>query len=97
MNKHAKTVFQSQPTPTTWIVWDWRLKGCYCSLYGSKDPVKGACNSAFGIMLLILYFRSYRAVFNRSLPSCFEPHYESKAKCKAFHMKISFVCIMNEI
>ena len=25
--------------------------------------------------------------------SCFEPHYESEAKCIAFHMKISFVCI----
>ena len=22
----------------------------------------------------------------------FEPHYESEAKCKAFHVKISFVC-----
>ena len=31
---------------------------------------------------------------NRPFPSCFEPHYEStKAKCKTFHMKISFVCI----
>ena len=25
--------------------------------------------------------------------SCFEPHYESEAKCKAFHLKISFICI----
>ena len=31
--------------------------------------------------------------FNRPFPSCFEPHYESEAKCKAFHVKISFVCI----
>ena len=30
---------------------------------------------------------------NWSFPRCFEPRYESGAKCKAFHMKISFVCI----
>ena len=30
---------------------------------------------------------------NRPFPSCFEPHYESEAKCKVFHMKIGFVCI----
>ena len=29
----------------------------------------------------------------RPLPSCCEPQCESEAKCKAFHMKISFVCI----
>ena len=29
----------------------------------------------------------------RPFPSCCEPHYESEAKCKAFHMKISFDCI----
>ena len=28
---------------------------------------------------------------NRPYPSCFEPYYESEAKCKAFHVKISFV------
>ena len=28
-----------------------------------------------------------------SFPSCVEPHYESEAKYKAFHVKISFVCI----
>ena len=26
---------------------------------------------------------------NRPFQSCCEPHYESEAKCKAFHMKIS--------
>ena len=31
--------------------------------------------------------------FNRPFPSCFEPHYVSEAKCKVFHVKISFVCI----
>ena len=30
---------------------------------------------------------------NRPFPSCCEPHYESEAKFKTFHMKISFVCI----
>ena len=29
----------------------------------------------------------------RPFPSCCEPLYESEAKCKAFHMKISFACI----
>ena len=33
-----------------------------------------------------------RSLFDRPFPSCCEPHYESKAKCKTFHMKISFVC-----
>ena len=36
------------------------------------------------------------AAFNvsyRPFPSCYEPHYESEAKCKAFHMKSSFICI----
>ena len=28
---------------------------------------------------------------NRPFPSFCEPHYESEAKCKTFHMKISFV------
>ena len=28
-------------------------------------------------------------LLNRPFPSCFEPHYESEAKCKAFIMKIS--------
>ena len=28
---------------------------------------------------------------NRPFPNCCEPHYESDAKCKVFHMKISFV------
>ena len=27
----------------------------------------------------------------RPFPHCLEPHYESEAKCKAFHVKISFV------
>ena len=27
---------------------------------------------------------------HRPFPSCFEPHYESEAKCKVFVMKISF-------
>ena len=27
---------------------------------------------------------------NRPFPSCFEPHYESEAKCKVFVLKISF-------
>ena len=32
-------------------------------------------------------------LLNRPFPSFCEPHYESEAKCKTFHMKISFVCI----
>ena len=30
---------------------------------------------------------------SRPFLSCFEPHSESEAKCQAFHVKISFVCI----
>ena len=32
--------------------------------------------------------------FNRPFSSCFEPHYESEAKCKAFQLKISFLPYM---
>ena len=28
-----------------------------------------------------------------SVVSCCDPHYESRTKCKPFHIKISFVCI----
>ena len=34
-------------------------------------------------------------VANRPIPSCFEPHYKSEAKCKAFHVKISFIIMIN--
>ena len=30
---------------------------------------------------------------NKPFQNCCEPYFESKAKCKAFHMKIIFVCI----
>ena len=30
---------------------------------------------------------------NRPFPSYFKHHYESVAKCKTFHVNISFVCI----
>ena len=33
-----------------------------------------------------------RGGVNRPFPNCCQPHYESEARCKAFHMKISFVC-----
>ena len=36
-------------------------------------------------------FRSTNKYMNRPFPSCCEPHYESEAMCKTFHMKISFV------
>ena len=49
----------------------------------------------YGEYRLILSQRGRRAIEqnNRSFPSCCEPLYESEAKCKAFHMKISFACI----
>ena len=33
-----------------------------------------------------------RQIVTWPFPSCFEPHYESEAKCKTFYTKISFVC-----
>ena len=39
------------------------------------------------------YKRAREFELNRPFPSCCKPHYESEAKCKIFHMKISFVCI----
>ena len=43
---------------------------------------------------LILSRRDVRS--NRPFPSCFEPHYESEAKCKVFVMKISFHSYANK-
>ena len=34
--------------------------------------------------------------FNRPFPSCFEPHYESEAKCKVVVMKIGFHSYANK-
>ena len=34
--------------------------------------------------------------FNRPFSTCFEPHYESEAKCKVFVMKISFHSYANK-
>ena len=34
---------------------------------------------------------------NRPFSSCFEPHYESEAKCKDFVMKISFHSYANKL
>ena len=47
-----------------------------------EDVAKGAGHSN------IVY-----TCFNRPFPSCLEPHYESEAKCKASHVKITFVGI----
>ena len=50
------------------------------------------------LKMINIYFVSGQLRFSlvrlkRPFPSCYEPHYESEAKCKALHMKISFVCI----
>ena len=37
-----------------------------------------------------------RKLSNRPFPSCFEPHYESKAKCKVFVMKYTFHAYANK-
>ena len=36
-----------------------------------------------------------RAV-DRPFPSCFEPHYESEAECKVFHLKVRFHSYANK-
>ena len=41
----------------------------------------------------MLHIPQRKSRANRPFPSCCEPHYKSEAKCKAFHVKISFVCI----
>ena len=50
---------------------------------------------------LALYFFDFSKMreirkTNRPFPSCFEPHYESEAKCKVFVMKISFYSYANK-
>ena len=37
-----------------------------------------------------MFHHEYDNGLNRPFPSCCEPHYESEAKCKTFHKKISF-------
>ena len=39
---------------------------------------------------------NFNSLSNRPFPSCFEPHYESEAKCKVFVMKISFHSYANK-
>ena len=56
----------------------------------------------FNPLLTIFIIKSIPPILNvillvvkltkRPFPSCLEPHSESKAKCKAFRIKISFVC-----
>ena len=41
------------------------------------------------VFCFVLWFLTFN---NRPFPSCCEPHYESEARCKTFHTKISFVC-----
>ena len=40
-----------------------------------------------------ILFRINGMVTNRPFSSCCEPRYESKDKCKTFHVKISFIYI----
>ena len=59
-------------------------KSVSCSFFSS--------NRLFVCMLLLFF--SYDIVkTNRPFPSYCEPHYEKEDKCKAFHMKINFVCM----
>ena len=43
-----------------------------------------------------LFVRSLFEIINRPFPSCFEPPYESEAKCEVFVMKISFHSYANK-
>ena len=44
----------------------------------------------------LLHHYHYQSI-NRQFPNCFQPHYESEAKCKVFVMKISFHSYANKI
>ena len=39
---------------------------------------------------------TFYAFVNKPFPSCFEPHYESEAKCKVFVLEISFHSYANK-
>ena len=41
------------------------------------------------LFIFFIYVPVTKIFDNRPFPSCFEPHYESEAKCKVFVMKIS--------
>ena len=44
----------------------------------------------------MMALKTVKLFFNRPFPSCFEPHYESEAKCKVFVMKSSFHSYANK-
>ena len=65
---------------------------------GGTEVALEALIQALARMLIIVPVVSDTLLFscvycNMPFSSCCEPHYESEAKCKTFHMKISFVCI----
>ena len=61
----------------------WKI-GRFINIYGSGTDFFSKAN------FTLVHTNGKR---NRPFPGCCEPHYESEAKCKTFHMKISFVCI----
>ena len=64
----------------------------------NDDSVLKVNNSRAGMHnLVLIYYLLLRVILqlgNRPFPSCFEPHYESEAKCKVFVM-FPFICKQN--
>lgn len=65
--------------------------------YEQGNISKGLIDCSLNTTLIHLHTPNTSKIFthltNRPFPSCCEPHYESEAKCKTFHMKIGLVCI----
>ena len=64
-----------------------------CKILGTLRNHLGNTNESVAWKYKFALFVQLRDYSNSPFPSCCEPHYESEAKCKTFHMKISFVCI----
>ena len=60
-------------------------------IFAIKTTVEKNVELSVGIRIIGRWRTDFS--FNRPFPSCCEPYYESEAKCKTIHMKISFVCI----
>ena len=72
------------------LQYDWSMKMARCK---SRQPFSRDFSNVLLCSRVGANLKTEFYFDNRPFPSCCEPHYESEAKCKAFHMKNSFVYI----
>ena len=76
-------------------IWEHRRNNKFwtCIWFLTKNTTRREICGLYFCTFLILLVLDWNCTYNRPFSSCCEPHYESEAKCKAFHMKNSFFSI----